>query len=413
MKSLPNLATTFLAIGVLLCGAVTSASAATQYTYDDLNRLTKVQYDDGRSITYTYDPAGNLLGISKAGRVIPGLVGHWTFDGCDARDSSGNANHGSFMGAPACATGKFGKALRFNGVSDAIQVPTSASFPQNGVTLSYWVNREGLASGGVLQNYLSKELAFQSYLMTDNSFVGGLWLGTSGSWSEYGRGLALIPTLTDWVHFAFSFDNQTRVARTYINGVLASQKTETNANSIVRTSGFPLYIGRNGSAAVYWIKGLMDEVRIYNRALNTQEVESLAGKPVGNAVTLPVADFVNGLNVAINAEPGNVCRNGLLYNAPPYTERPNAASWNVNLATTGRYLIEVEYAAQDSRPVDLLIDGAAAASQVLAGTTGGWCVNNLQRVGVGSFDLSAGTHTITFNRPSVFPHFSRIFLTRQ
>lgn len=403
-----------LAVAVaFLALALASASAATQYTYDDLNRLTKVQYDDGRSISYAYDPAGNLLSVSKAGTVIPGLVGHWTFDGCDARDSSGSANHGSFLGAPACVTGKFGKALRFNGASDAIQVPTSARFPQNGVTLSYWVNREGLATGGVLQNYLSKELAFQSYLMTDNSFVGGLWLGAGGSWTEYGRGVALIPTLTDWVHFAFTFDNQTRVARTYVNGVLASQKSETNANAVVRTSSAPLFIGRNGSSAVYWIKGLMDEVRIYDRALNTQEVESLAGKPVGNAVTLPVADFVNGLNVAINAEPGNVCRNGLLYNAPPYAAVPNAASWNVNLATTGRYLIEVEYAAQESRPVDLSIDGVAAASQVLAGTTGGWCVTNLQRVAVGSFDLSAGSHTITFNRSSIFPHFSRIFLTRQ
>lgn len=41
---------------------VSSATfAATSYTYDDLNRLTKVAYDDGRSISYTYDAAGNLL----------------------------------------------------------------------------------------------------------------------------------------------------------------------------------------------------------------------------------------------------------------------------------------------------------------------------------------------------------------
>jgi YD repeat-containing protein len=37
------------------------AMAAVTYSYDDAGRLTKVDYGDGRTITYTYDPTGNLL----------------------------------------------------------------------------------------------------------------------------------------------------------------------------------------------------------------------------------------------------------------------------------------------------------------------------------------------------------------
>ena len=48
-----------LAAGLVLISA--TALAATSYTYDELNRLTKVVYDDGRNISYTYDGAGNLL----------------------------------------------------------------------------------------------------------------------------------------------------------------------------------------------------------------------------------------------------------------------------------------------------------------------------------------------------------------
>ncbi len=50
-------------IGVLFCLFISmSAFAATvHYTYDNLNRLTKVEYDNGTVIKYTYDAAGNRL----------------------------------------------------------------------------------------------------------------------------------------------------------------------------------------------------------------------------------------------------------------------------------------------------------------------------------------------------------------
>jgi YD repeat-containing protein len=47
--------------GLALLGILTAfaAEAGTTYTYDDLGRLSTVTYDNGRKITYTYDPAGN------------------------------------------------------------------------------------------------------------------------------------------------------------------------------------------------------------------------------------------------------------------------------------------------------------------------------------------------------------------
>ena len=50
-----------IAVTGLLFLVNTTVLAATSYTYDELNRLTKVVYDDGRSISYSYDAAGNLL----------------------------------------------------------------------------------------------------------------------------------------------------------------------------------------------------------------------------------------------------------------------------------------------------------------------------------------------------------------
>ena len=218
----------------------------------------------------------------KAFRLVPtqavaqGLVGHWSFDNCNGNDTSLMANHGTVTGAPVCVPGKVGNALRFNGSSDWIVVPSSASFPKNAITLSYWIHRENNAVGATLQNYLSKDLAFQSYLMSDGALTAGLWLGTPGYWSQYGGvSTTPLPTLTDWVHFAFTYENITRRAKLYVNGVLASDAVDADANALVRESSNPLFLGRNGSANVYHIRGLLDEVRIYDRALSSQEVGRL------------------------------------------------------------------------------------------------------------------------------------------
>ena len=59
-----------------------SLQAATSYTYDELNRLTKVAYDDGRSISYVYDASGNLLSAERfVPAADPSLRLSDTFDG--------------------------------------------------------------------------------------------------------------------------------------------------------------------------------------------------------------------------------------------------------------------------------------------------------------------------------------------
>lgn len=60
MKSIVKVVLTF----VLLFSTTTIVSAAS-YTYDELNRLTKVTYEDGAIVSYTYDAAGNILSIKN------------------------------------------------------------------------------------------------------------------------------------------------------------------------------------------------------------------------------------------------------------------------------------------------------------------------------------------------------------
>lgn len=270
-----------------------TVQGATGYKYNTLNDYSTAT-DNGTDTTYTqtnlscntaytlyvwaYNSCGNsgvtALTQSTTGIPVNGLIAYYPFNG-DASDSSGNSNNGTVYGASLTAD-RFGNpnaAYSFDGIDDYILVANSSSFPQTAITISFWLNRNNQAVTGN-ENYISKEKAFQTYLYNSPKMSSGLWKGTPGVWSDY-QSSSSIPFDSNWLFYSFTYDNATHIANTYINGVLDSTLVDSDPNSIVRTSSSPMYIGRNGSANVYYIKGFMDDIRIYNRALTDKEVLQL------------------------------------------------------------------------------------------------------------------------------------------
>ena len=68
MTALKSKKVLLLAVVATMAGLVTGNSidaATSQYEYDDVGRMTKVTFDDGTSVAYKYDAAGNLLNVSS------------------------------------------------------------------------------------------------------------------------------------------------------------------------------------------------------------------------------------------------------------------------------------------------------------------------------------------------------------
>jgi len=201
----------------------------------------------------------------------PNLVGWWKFDegsGVNLLDNSGYGNHGTFSGEPQRVIGPDGDALEFDGVNDWVEVPHDATLTvDNEVTVMAWINagRYIGPTGDDWQGILAKgETPSRSYsFYTQRSGVLHFSAGGSGPLST-----GQIP-LDEWVHVcAMVTGDQIGF---YING----EDAGTGGSGIVLPGAADTATVRIGNArdANREFLGMIDDVRIYNRALTQEEVQ--------------------------------------------------------------------------------------------------------------------------------------------
>jgi hypothetical protein len=225
------------------------------------------------------DAAGNV-GVSGSVSVtvsnaappppVAGLVAAWGFNdgsGMSATDASGKGHRGTVSSTSWSTAGKFGGALSFNGSSSWVTVADANDLDlSSALTLEAWVRPSAL--GSAWRTVVFKErpggIVYSLYANQDAGRpVGQLWLGSERN----AVGSAGLP-LNAWSHLASTYDGST--LRLYVNAVLVSS---TAVSGSLAASAGVLRIGGNG-VWPEWFAGLIDEVRIYNRALSAGEIQS-------------------------------------------------------------------------------------------------------------------------------------------
>jgi hypothetical protein len=233
---------------------------------------------------------GALFALALAGPAAAaapaGLVAGYGFEesaGAAVADGSAAGNDGTVSGAAWTASGRFGGALRFDGVDDSVSVPDADSLDlARGMTLEAWVKPSAL--GSVSRSVILKEqpgdVAYGLYAHTS----AGKPVGQSsiGGYEEV-FGASALP-LDTWSHLAMTYDGATQ--RLYVGGVLAASRAVSGA---MTASAGALKIGGN---AIWgeWFDGVIDEVRVYDRALSAAEVRSDMDTAVNALPAPPAAD---------------------------------------------------------------------------------------------------------------------------
>jgi len=214
---------------------------------------------------------GMFAGVHAQGD--DGLVAGWHFDegsGSIAKDSSGNGNDGTIHGA-TWVDGKFGKALSFDGEDDYVEVHDSPSLDiTDAITIEAWIYPIGYPPSPRHAGIVGKggwDIGSGYEVDLGYEEMNGLFELNTRRSSLYSE--SRIP-LNQWTHVVATLKNTDAVI--YINGKIDASGT---VNSLI-TNSRPLQIGRRdpGNKFVAYFKGIIDEVRIYNRALTPEEIKS-------------------------------------------------------------------------------------------------------------------------------------------
>jgi PKD repeat protein/glucose/arabinose dehydrogenase len=219
------------------------------------------------------------LNVTTAPPPASGLVGAWGFNettGTTATDSSGAGNTGTLSGATRTTAGRYGGALSFDGVNDWVTVADSASLDlTTGITMEAWVRPAAL--GTTWRTVVLKEQPGQlSYALYGNTSTTRPSVHVYTNDDVGLRGPAALP-LNTWTHLAATWNAVTM--RLYVNGTEVANSPLTGT---ALTSSSPLRIGGN---AVWpeWFSGLIDEVRVYNRALTAAQIAADRDTAIGGA----------------------------------------------------------------------------------------------------------------------------------
>jgi fibronectin type 3 domain-containing protein len=216
------------------------------------------------------------LAATGPARADPSLVAAYSFDegsGGAVTDASGNGHLGTISGATWVPAGRYGGALSFNGTNASVALGGVGTFYRTGFTLEAWVQKQTGTKNdvAVMGTWTATEsggpMIWVDHIATHYQLTMNQGMS---NYLDSGQN----PAAGVWQHLAATFNGTT--ARFYIDGVEVANRTVSVSIGLSNT----WRIGAYGSTPAGFFDGLIDEVRIYNRALNSTEIQSDMNTPV-------------------------------------------------------------------------------------------------------------------------------------
>jgi chitodextrinase len=236
---------------------------------------------------YAFDAAGNNseiadLTVATAPEIVtsePGLVAWYPFED-NANDATPYFNHGVIGGDPTFQNvtdrpNASGRNIVFNG-ADSVLVPNAVQLISDYASIGFWVRVDDINIADA-ESYIMTfgswserwKISLPQHLkpvFTTNSknaqFTNFISDMDSGDGNEVSQGF--------WWYVTMVHDGEFDII--YVDGVEANRKPVLGT---LNSTGRPLGIGNNAIDGGQYFLGALDEIKIYNKALSSDEISSL------------------------------------------------------------------------------------------------------------------------------------------
>jgi hypothetical protein len=331
--------------------------------------------DLSESVSYTLtvnnvtDVSGNpIAGNSQMGfdytaiLLSDGLVAYWNLDensGSVANDLSGNNHTGTVSGAQ-WAPGMYNSGLDFGGGTDHVDVGNidvvAGGTGNDGLTLAFWfqANSFGVSDARLISKSTSANEQDHYWMVStisDNGTKLRMRLKAGGTTTTLIAGSGNL-TAGEWYHAVATYDGSNM--RLYLEKQEVGSVAKTGTIDV--SSSVSVWLGNNPGTSNQGFDGLMDDIRIYDRALTPAEItilydnggstgtETLPGRvlafnaypnPFRPAVTITLPGQGSGARVSIYTVNGKCVRQ--------YRDiKAGKVVWNAGGLASGVYILKAE-----------------------------------------------------------------------
>ncbi len=271
---------TYITNTMLAVGVMVNASGVAPYT-DANGSYFRGKLDDIRIYDNAMTDAQvqNLYNSAKE----MNLVAYYPFDG-NANDQSGNAINPTYIGSGVTLTtdrfGNANKAYNFNGIAGSYMRMPADLLPKVNRTISLWFNVPEVSNKPGLLGYGGNGSCGTTLFMALNLLGNGQYNVQGHCLKNAAAYTWSAPPVNNWYHWVLTINGTTQ--KIYVNGELKSTTNSFSGSTTVAGKDFALGVITfvNGIAPytdknVGYLKGKLDDIRIYDAAMTEEQVRKL------------------------------------------------------------------------------------------------------------------------------------------
>ncbi len=242
----------------------TNATVTVTGTYVFMLTASDGTLSSSDTVTITVNPIGTLP-----------LLAYYKFDetsGTTVNDSSGLNNNAQLNGGAVWAEGQNGNAVSFDGTSSYVSMPSGILSNVNDVTISAWVKLNTVSQWARIFDFGTGTNSYMFLAPESGDNKLKFAITTNGNNNEEQINAPVLVTGA-WKHIVVTLSGSTGIL--YVDGLEAARNDNMTLKPSSLGNSTQNYIGKSQFEHDPYLDGFVDDFRIYNQALNADEVKTL------------------------------------------------------------------------------------------------------------------------------------------